>query len=138
VPISQGYPPGYIAYPEGVPPSGIFMPFWVLPNKRGMIASSSVPNLSTFQQESPKKTKKYRIETDSETPYMSDVDYRSSSRKKKPGKFYPSSEIMIYDDQLDQRLRKAERAAEKVSDRSSKLMKKAKHKTPIVQYYGYI
>jgi len=45
---------------------------------------------------------------------------------------------MIYDDQLDQRLRKAERAAEKVSDRSSKLMKKAKHKTPIVQYYGYI
>ena len=34
VPISQGYPPGYIAYPEGVPPSGIFMPFWVLPNKR--------------------------------------------------------------------------------------------------------
>ena len=43
---------------------------------RGMIAASSVPNLSTFQQESPKKTKKYRIETDSETPYMSDVDYR--------------------------------------------------------------
>ena len=41
-----------------------------------MIAASSVPNLSTFQQESPKKTKKYRIETDSETPYMSDVDYR--------------------------------------------------------------
>ena len=90
MPISQGYPPGYIAYPEGVPPSGIFMPFWVLPNKRffisittpittefrGMIAASSVPNLSTFQQESPKKTKKYRIETDSETPYMSDVDYR--------------------------------------------------------------
>lgn len=66
------------------------------------------------------------------------MDFRSSSRKKKPGKFYPSSEIMIYDDQLDQRLRKAERAAEKVSDRSSKLMKKAKHKTPIVQYYGYI
>ena len=41
-----------------------------------MIGASSVPNLSTFQQESPKKTKKYRIETDSETPYMSDVDYR--------------------------------------------------------------
>ena len=69
---------------------------------------------------------------------FSALNSRSSSRKKKPGKFYPSNEIMIYDDQLDQRLRKAERAAEKVSDRSSKLMKKAKHKTPIVQYYGYI
>ena len=43
---------------------------------RGMIAASSVPNLATYQQGPTKKSKKYRIETDSETPYMSDVDYR--------------------------------------------------------------
>merc|ERR1719427_1822400 len=51
VPINQGYPAGFhpmghqMAYSEGVT-SGIFMPFWVLPNKRGMIAASSVPNLA--------------------------------------------------------------------------------------------
>lgn len=45
---------------------------------------------------------------------------------------------MVYDDELDKKLRKAERAADKVNDRSNRLMRKARHKTYSTAFYGYV
>lgn len=92
---------------------------------------------------------KYKIEPLESDGHTTDVEYRSvyslvsnltfeRSRKKRHGRFHPVDTVMVYDDELDKKLRRAERAAEKVNDRSNRLMRKARHKTYSTAFYGYL
>jgi len=127
----------YIPYTE-MPP-GVLMPMWVLPNKKGMLHAASVPNLTIPLKES-RRSQAYRIEPVESDGHTTDVDYSSRTRKKRPGRFTPVNTVMVYDDELDKKLRKAERAADKVNERSNRLMRKARHKSihNSTAFYGYV
>ena len=113
-----------------------------------MIHAASVPNLAPRVKDSRRSG--YRIEPVESDGHTTDIEYRYylvwklvskiyfRSRKKRPGRFHPVDTVMVYDDELDKKLRRAERAADKVNDRSNRLMRKARHKTYSTAFYGFV
>ncbi|CAG5098620.1 Oidioi.mRNA.OKI2018_I69.XSR.g15830.t3.cds [Oikopleura dioica] len=105
------------------------MPLWLLPNKSPF--AGSTPNLTLIADEAPRsKTKSGRLRVDYTSDTNSDRDRRSSRRGTL---LRASSNVQVYDADLDRRLRKVERASTKVDRGSRELMRSAQYK-----HYGYL
>lgn len=104
------------------------MPFWLLPNKNPFAGSTQ--NLTLVADDSPRRSKSARLRVD----YTSDTNSERERRPSKKGTLMRAgSSVQVYDEDLDRRLRKVERASTKVDRGSRELIRSAQYK-----HYGYL
>jgi len=138
IPASEGVPlitqpappnlPGGIQYMPFPVDSQSGMPFWLLPNKNPF--AGSTPNLTLVADDTPRRSKSARLRVD----YASDTNSERERRPSKKGTLMRAgSSVQVYDEDLDRRLRKVERASTKVDRGSRELIRSAQYK-----HYGYL